>query len=146
MSKHIAEYNAELRKQNPDLDSDELSEAEVDDGEGETFEGFGETDDVGGQEDEYVDEDKYTTVTVEAMGDGAEESEAEDPVPAVAKVEGDTDPAKVKKRIWSKNKPADGKPKSKKRQFRYESKAERKETRNKQKAKNSKAASARRAR
>ena len=86
-----------------------------------------------GQDEEYVDEDKYTTVTVEAMGE-AKESE-EDAKPEAAKVRAkiaNGDPKPPKKRPWSK----ESQPKQKKKKFRYESKAERSATRQKQKSKN----------
>jgi len=82
-------------------------------------------------EEEYVDEDKYTTVTVEAVDiskDGLqklvdhEDSETEEEVEAKP-VEKETN---EKKKKWPK--------KEKKKKFRYESKAERRITREKQKA------------
>lgn len=132
---HLKEFNHELRKQNPDLPSE--SESEDDDAEEATFEGFGAVDDIDGQEDEYVDEDKYTTVTVEAMG-GSDDEEKE---PYKPKPEDDpTLFAKPKKRPMTK----EGKEKKKSRNFRYETKAERKTTRDKQKKRNNKEAAARR--
>lgn len=119
----------------------------------EAFEGF--DDGAGEQEqkvevlpddEEYVDEDKYTTVTVEPMGEPGDEEEdkdgktAESKAASVATSKPDDKPAK-KKRPWAKD--GDSK-KVKKKKFRYESKAERAVTRQKQKSKNHKAASARR--
>jgi ribosomal RNA-processing protein 17 len=100
-----------------------------------------------GQEDEYVDEDRYTTVTVEPMsvhdnddttkGDGEEEGEK----PAEDAPEDD---GKKKKRIWTKEKPpSDKKKKPKTKKFRYESKADRKTIRTKQSLKNKAQARAR---
>lgn len=133
---HLKQFNAELRKQNPDMPSESESEDE-DEGEA-TFEGFGAVDDIDGQEDEYVDEDKYTTVTVEAMGGSDDEEDQRVHVP---KPEDDpTAFAKPKKRPTTK----EGKEKKKKRNFRYETKAERKMTRDKQKKRNHKEATARR--
>lgn len=99
-------------------------------------------------EAEYIDEDRYTTVTVEAVDISKEglhritdENEAEDdegaaktkpPASAVSNVETNT------KKVWPK--------KTKKKKFRYESKAERKVTRGKQKAGNKVKADARRGR
>lgn len=90
-------------------------------------------------EEEYVDEDRYTTVTVEAVdvsrdglqrvADDADES-TED-----VKVKYAEKPADVKKK-WPK--------KERKQKFRYESKAERRVTRGKQKAGNKAKANARR--
>ncbi|TKA74395.1 hypothetical protein B0A55_04520 [Friedmanniomyces simplex] len=96
-----------------------------------------------GQEDEYVDEDKYTTVTVEAMG-GSEDDEPAQRKDGEASARPDSKATAAKKRLWSKTNPADGKPKPKKRKFRYESKSERQDTRRKQKNKNQAAAKARR--
>jgi len=139
LDKHVAEFNAELRKQNPDL-SDLESDAEVvDSGKQEEWEGIDENESVA-QEDEYVDEDKYTTVTVEPMGGMSEEDEDQDTRHSTqAAAHGDKGTAGVtKKRPWSKSaSDANGvsKPKPKKKKFRYESKAERAMTRKKQKSK-----------
>lgn len=91
-------------------------------------------------EEEYIDEDRYTTVTVEAVDVSKE---------GLVKVDGENDskgtPEAVaarpieeppKKKAWPK--------KEKKKTFRYESKAERKVTRGKQKAGNKSRADARR--
>ncbi|KAK0356841.1 hypothetical protein LTR91_021701 [Friedmanniomyces endolithicus] len=142
LEQHIADFNAELRKQNPDL-SEAESGAEGADGEKDHAGGAAEPPEEVGQEDEYVDEDKYTTVTVEAMG-GSEEDEAEQHKDPKSSVKPDDKATATKKRIWSKTNPADGKPKPKKHKFRYESKSERQDTRRKQKNKNQAAAKARR--
>jgi len=137
LESHLKQFNAELRKQNPDLPS-ESEDDDEEEGEEATFEGFGAVDDVDGQEDEYVDEDKYTTVTVEAMGGSDDE---EDKSAHVPKPEEDpTAFAKPKKRPTTK----EGKLKQKRRNFRYETKAERKVTRDKQKKRNHKEAANRR--
>lgn len=152
LSKHVQEFNQVLRNQNPDLSSEDEEERAGD--AAATFEGFkeaeGKEDEADGREDEYVDEDKYTTVTVEAMGESSGDEDVQEAGVKKAEPEKvDEQAAKTtKKRPWTKEKPAGDKkkPKQKKRQFRYESKSERKETRNKQKAKNAKAAKARRER
>ena len=91
-------------------------------------------------EEEYIDEDRYTTVTVEAVDVSKEglvkvgDEESEDEKPEV-----DPQPAEKEvsaKKVWPK--------KPKKQKFRYESKAERKVTRGKQKAGNKARADARR--
>nr|POE63286.1 ribosomal rna-processing protein 17 [Quercus suber] len=143
LEQHLAEFNTELRRQNPELGSTDASGKHA--AEDEEWDGIDEAaaeavtvTDVE-REDEYVDEDKYTTVTVEAMG---EESEEEKEVRTEAAKE-DAGPAQnSKKRIWSKNGP-ESKARPKKKKFRYESKAERQATRQKQN-KSSKAARARR--
>lgn len=124
LAKHYHDVNVEFRKMNPDISSDEeeggdpgvptiVAPAEVP------------------SDEEYVDEDKYTTVTVEAMEEsGDEEVEHKPPEPKP----GDPVPKKVR---------PNAKPKVKKKKFRYETKTERKETRNKQKAKNQRQAQAR---
>ncbi|TVY90431.1 Ribosomal RNA-processing protein [Lachnellula willkommii] len=90
------------------------------------------------REEEYVDEDRYTTVTVEAVDiskegftkSGVEDSSDEEKgAPKLVEEE------KTKK-VWPKKAP--------KKKFRYESKAERKFTRGKQKAGNKAKADARR--
>jgi len=91
-------------------------------------------------EEEYVDEDRYTTVTVEAVEvskegllkvvDDEETKTSEDEVVKPVKKEASG------KKIWPK--------KPKRQKFRYESKAERKVTRGKQKAGNKARADARR--
>jgi ribosomal RNA-processing protein 17 len=97
-------------------------------------------------EAEYIDEDRYTTVTVEAVdvskeglhrvaedGDTREEGDPREP-----KIPADSTEVKTgaNRKVWPK------KPKRKK--FRYESKAERKITRGRQKAGNKVKADARR--
>jgi len=90
-------------------------------------------------EEEYVDEDRYTTVTVEAVNVSKEGllkvvDEASDEAPDIVPMEkkGKEDTSKKK---WPK--------KERKKKFRYESKAERKVTRGKQKAGNKARADAR---
>ena len=105
-------------------------------------------------EAEYIDEEKYTTVTVEAMDVSKEglfkaqpERDSEEPdKDEHASKKPDEDSTKKKKSPWTKNKPKDGAQKRKKsRNFRYESKVDRKEARSRQKTKNSKQARERRA-
>lgn len=106
-------------------------------------------------EAEYIDEDKYTTVTVEAMDvtrEGLFKAEQDETEEKGQSQEADDskpeDPStEKKKRIWSKAKPKDGaeKPRRKrKRNFRYEGKVERKMARSKEKARNHKQARERR--
>ncbi|TKA60100.1 hypothetical protein B0A49_08100 [Cryomyces minteri] len=152
LEKHVAEVNALLRKAAGDS-SGEDSQTEGDDVEGcEEWTGIEEPPEIN-REDEYVDEDRYTTVTVETMDvsreslQKPEEEERGGEIPGVA--DGVAKPSAVngrttKKRIWTKDKPADAKQKPKKKKFRYESKAERKTTRQKQKSKGSAAAKIRR--
>lgn len=91
-------------------------------------------------EEEYIDEDRYTTVTVEAVDIskegltkvGEEDSDEEAPGADTKPVENEA----LGKKVWPK--------KPKKKKFRYESKAERKVTRGKQKAGSKARADARR--
>lgn len=103
-------------------------------------------------EDEYIDEDRYTTVTVEPMALGSDEEEEEgdedsddEEASGTKKADGTVSGADAtkKKRIWTKNKPATDKKKVKKKKFRYETKAERKSDRTRQRLKNKAAARAR---
>lgn len=110
------------------------------------------------REEEYIDEDKYTTVTVEPMNlsgseddaasddDAAAPEDAEDKskTTATSKKTRQSNIGKDGKRIWTKEKPDTGKAKKKRKKFRYESKIERKLNRTKLAVKNSAAAKARR--
>lgn len=158
LERHVAEVNRMLRQANPDLESSSDDEGEwngIEDGDG------GQTQEVVDHEEEYVDEDKYTTVTVETVDidrdgfktkrtwdeDGDEDQEDEED--EEGREAGKEAEGKVKakgKRVWTAEKPKSDKPKRKKKKFRYESKTERKVTRDKQKAKNRTQAEARKAR
>jgi ribosomal RNA-processing protein 17 len=120
----------------------------------EEWDGILETPEID-HEAEYIDEDRYTTVTVEAMDltkDGLHRAakEAEENSFKEGKLDGtNTVPTqKQGKRIWTKGKPEKegqaSKAKRKRKKFRYENKTERRMTRFKEKAKNSKQAKARR--
>ena len=105
-------------------------------------------------EDEYVDEDRFTTVTIEAVDvtrDGflktvgtdeeSRESVTEGEV-SVGDAAGHEQPgSQLRKRVWTKKPPSD--PKKRKKKFRYESKAERKVTRYKERSGNKEKAKAR---
>ena len=108
-------------------------------------------------EDEYMDEDRFTTVTVEAVDvskDGLQKvlQEEEDESEAVNTVRSDREPPESRasqgrtrsekgKRIWTKEPPSG--PRKKRKKFRYETKAERKATRYKEKSGNKAKARAR---
>lgn len=173
LERHVAEVNALLRKHNPDIsDSEEDEDDKASDdewagiSESKTAEAAAAPPNPDGV-DEYVDEDKFTTVTIETMSDdprkwdgGAEDSDAETEEEEVTVVKEGQD-ADVKgageeaagavagkKRVWTKEKPTwkDGdKAKSKKKTFRYESKFERQQGRQKIKSKNKSSAEARKA-
>jgi ribosomal RNA-processing protein 17 len=153
LERHVKEVNALLRQAG--LESEDASSDQGDEGkENQEWEGLEDPPDVD-HEAEYIDEDRYTTVTVEAMDpsrtglynaekeaqDGATGSEAkpEDTADSNGKRQG--------KRTWTKERPVkEGQaPKKKRKKFRYENKAERKLSRVKEKLKNSRQAKARRA-
>jgi ribosomal RNA-processing protein 17 len=97
------------------------------------------------QEDEYIDEDKYTTVTIESVGisrDGFEKAGVDEGGDADQDKENGVDGGR-NKRVWTKEKPKTNRPTIRKKKFRYESKADRKTTRMKQGAKNRAQAQAR---
>ena len=147
--------NSMLKKQNEALSesSDEESLTEV-----KQWDGIVEDTSVD-HEDEYVDEDRYTTVTVEAVDvsrDGLhktimDDEENQAPI-AEGPVEGETtnsgtkewQDAKQEKRLRTKETPSG--PKKRKKRFRYESKAERKVNRYKESSGNKAKAKARKKR
>lgn len=132
---------------NPDLQD---SDNENEDGEGEDSEWNGIDETVAKPDgvDEYVDEDKFTTVTIETMDDDPRKWDGQDEEDVTVVKEGEEEAGEggeKKKRVWTKEKPKKkpGEVKPRKKKFRYESKAERQQTRAKQKAKNQAAAKAR---
>lgn len=139
LERHVAEVNALLKKQADSSDGED-NEEEVDD----EWEGFDEVT-TGGTTDEYIDEGKYTTVTVKELDDIRDfesASEEEDDAPnGVGKDSSKTTGREQQKR----SKPRDDRPKKKKKKFRYESPLERQAGRKKQKMKNMAAAKSRRA-
>ncbi|KAF2657291.1 hypothetical protein K491DRAFT_756891 [Lophiostoma macrostomum CBS 122681] len=148
LESHVAEVNSLLKK----AANGNLSET-GDTSDNDEWEGFEEpVVDVVNQEDEYIDEDKYTTVTIESVGisrDGFEKAGVDEDSDGDGEGEGDKENggeggiAGGKKRVWTKEKPKTDRPKKRKKKFRYESKAERKATRMKQGAKNRAQAQAR---
>ncbi|KEQ75977.1 hypothetical protein M436DRAFT_27704, partial [Aureobasidium namibiae CBS 147.97] len=143
LERHVAEVNDLLRKANKDSDDDSSGAEDEEEWGGIASPPRPSIDGV----DEYVDEDKYTTVTIEAMDDAkafTQDSDDEEQT-TVVKEDAESKEGDVvkKKMVWSKGKKVDPKSKPKKKKFRYESKGERKETRNKQKAKNAAAKKAR---
>lgn len=112
------------------FDSDEEEEEEEEEG----WEGIDQlVQEVLDHEQEYIDEDRYTTVTVEevdvtkqGLSKTVNGSEDEEPKDKEKDQKSNADTGKAKK-VWPK--------KEKKKKFRYESKAERKLARAKQKSK-----------
>ncbi|KAF2474768.1 terpenoid cyclases/Protein prenyltransferase [Lindgomyces ingoldianus] len=149
LERHVSEVNALLRKATDDPHSDKESPENTDSDDNtseEEWEGLEEpvVEDID-REDEYIDEDKYTTVTIESVqiskhgfqktGGGGADSGEQDKENGTGEGE--------QKKTWAKERPKVDRPKKKKKKFRYESKAERKVTRMKQGAKNRAQASAR---
>jgi ribosomal RNA-processing protein 17 len=127
---------------------DASSQESGSDSDSEEWQGFEEPAPVD-YEEEYIDEDKYTTVTVEEMGISKDVLHKQED-----KSFDDDDDKKHKEREEAPQKPKavkkygskSGAPKKKKKQFRYESKEERKVTRRKERTGGKKKASARRER
>ncbi|USP79918.1 Ribosomal RNA-processing protein 17 [Curvularia clavata] len=140
LEKHVQEVNRLVKQANGDLsETDEDGEGE--DEQEEEFTGFQEPEPIN-QEDEYIDEDKYTTVTMESVnisksgfsrpGEDDEHDEAAKKKAQEA-AEAEAAGADGKKRVWTKAWPKNSdKPKKKKKKFRYETKTERKAERIKQ--------------
>jgi len=152
LEKHVETVNAMLREANGTLP--ELEEVQSG-SEMEEWNGVAEPPDID-HEAEYIDEDRYTTVTVEAINvskDGIHKvmDTEEMGVTALRNVDKkpgadgagneEDDKARKGKRRWTKENP-DGRIKKKKK-FRYESKAERKVTRYKERSGNKSKARAR---
>ncbi|KAI9693948.1 MAG: hypothetical protein M1822_003219 [Bathelium mastoideum] len=152
LEEHVNAVNSLLRQTNGNVESNGGLSTEGSTTGDEEWQGFGEPLEVH-RVDEYIDEDKYALVTVESVDvakDGlhvtAEDDEEDDQSASDAENQ-NTNQVTVngrpeKKRVWTKERPAGKKPK--KRKFRYESLAERKVERQKQKARNAKAAKVRR--
>ncbi|CAD6587913.1 MAG: pre-60S ribosomal particles component [Alectoria sarmentosa] len=155
LDKHVEAVNLMIRE--ADAGASDPSKQE-DEGEKEPWDGIKDRHDLlVNHEDEYMDEDRFTTVTVEAVDvskDGLqkavqdEENESEalgtdrpdrDPQSSSA-LQGRTGSGKGK-RIWTKETPTG--PKKRKKKFRYENKAERKATRYKERSGNKAKARAR---
>lgn len=139
LERHVEAVNATLRDQEDvESDSEEL-------GRGEEWGGIKEVEQVD-REEEYMDEDKYATVTVEAVDvskDGMKRTRDEDPGgeenegAGATSSRGEGQEEKVRAGALSHKKSdlkAKKKKKTKKKKFRYESKAERKLTRHRERS------------
>jgi ribosomal RNA-processing protein 17 len=138
----VNEVNALLKQASGDMSEAADTDAEDDENE---FQGFDEElPPPIDREEEYIDEDRYTTVTVESVDvnkSGFSKPDGEDG----SKEDGDeTKDADGKKRVWTKENPKKDRPKKRKVKFRYETKSERKITRFKERSKNRSQAKARR--
>ena len=145
----MEEVNRLVRQANGDVSEDGEGDEDSEDGEwngiAEPAAAIPAAADIN-EEEEFVDEDKYTTVTIESVGiskhgferrgggagdgDGDEQAQEE---------------KKKEKRVWTKERPKSNKPKKKKIKFRYETKTERKAERVKQGLKKKKMAAKRQA-
>lgn len=155
LEEHVNTVNSTLRKTNGSIAiSDEDGDEELGDDVGEEWHGFEQVMEVN-RVDEFVDEDKYAVVTVESVDisknglhvmiekkdddTNQSPSDAENTFSRQYKSDGKAQ----RKQTGTKEKVPDTRTRRKKK-FRYESAAERKTARQKQNAKNSKAAKARR--
>ena len=147
LENHVAEVNLLIREANVASKPSE----EVYEGEEESWAGIEENHDpLVDHEDEYLDDDRFTTVTVEAVDvskDGLQKAiEDEDSESRVSDTERpDAESQKTTdlqgrassekgKRVWTKEPPSG--PRKRKKKFRYENKAERKATRYKERSGN----------
>jgi ribosomal RNA-processing protein 17 len=161
LKQHVDEVNGLLKRMNGDVSNSEESDSEAE----EEWDGIEEETPVItaalpiNHEDEYIDEEKYTTVTISTMDlskhgldDGLEEKESSDEEEEEVEEVAETKVVKEKprvdkngKRIWTRENPnkKEGRVRKKKRNFRYESKADRRMTRYKERSKNKKQATER---
>jgi ribosomal RNA-processing protein 17 len=146
LEEHVEAINAALGKSLGNYSSDESQE-------GGEWKGFEDPPDVNYQ-DEYVDEDKYTTVTIETVGISREgfvssgqdvDSDEEEDIAVKHEKMTENEEAKPQRRAEQGRKVKEKRPKKKKKKFTYESKVDRKVTRMKERSKNQLQAQARRA-
>lgn len=144
----MEEHKKQLKRLNEE-DTDGETTGSGSEHEGDEWEGFEEPPAVD-YEAEYIDEDKYTTVTVEEMDPSREgllksqaEEDSEDEV-QTSKSEADLQSKQAAEKTQKKS--SDTKPKKKKKKFRYESKEERKLARAKERMSRARKAQARRER
>jgi ribosomal RNA-processing protein 17 len=152
LERHVDEVNAMLRPSTSVGGGDENESDEEDEGSRGSLENL-ETLPAVNHEAEYIDEDKYTTVHVETMDISKEAlSKAHQAEDAPDHGAGEDVRQTLKdgssersKRQWTKEKPkADMRKRKKKRNFKYEGRAERKEARSKENSRNRKQARERR--
>lgn len=142
----LEEHKKQLKKLNEENESGDDAENSSSDAEEDEWDGIEEPPAVD-YEAEYIDEDKYTTVTVEEM-DPSKQSilhTNDDSLDERPKERSEPSGEDVKSKEQSKKKKqTDDKLKKKKKKFRYESKDERKVTRMKERRSNHRKAQARR--
>ncbi|EGR44938.1 uncharacterized protein TRIREDRAFT_23323 [Trichoderma reesei QM6a] len=144
VEQHVEHVNKLLRESGAieadDTEEQSGEEAEANDGE---WDGFPDRPnlDIVDHEEEYIDEDRYTTVTVESVSisrDGLERPEKPQEKAEEEEQKGDADKAP------QEQPKGPARPKKKKQKFRYESKIERQLTERRQKAKSKAKSKARR--
>ncbi|KAL4881399.1 nucleolar protein 12-domain-containing protein [Aspergillus karnatakaensis] len=144
----LEEHKRQMKRMKEENESgDDSDNASSGDGEEDEWDGIAEPPAVD-YEAEYVDEDKYTTVTVEEMDpskEGLLQSDDDSSDERTTERPASTQDAKPVKPEKTK-KQSDNKLKKKKKKFRYESKEERKVTRMKERASNHRKAKARKER
>ncbi|KAH0493734.1 hypothetical protein TgHK011_000387 [Trichoderma gracile] len=143
VEQHVEHVNKLLRESGAievdDAEEQSSEEAEANDGE---WDGFPDRPnlDIVDHEEEYIDEDRYTTVTVESVSisrDGLER-------PEKPKEKTEEDQNEETNNAPQEQSKAPARPKKKKQKFRYESKIERQLTERRQKAKSKAKSKARR--
>jgi len=152
LERHVQEVNTLLKKANGELSEEgegEEDEEADEEREDEEWAGFEEPVEINWEE-EYIDEDKYTTVTVETVDisksgfSKPEEAGSEEDSEGGREAAVESKLQASNKRVWTKEKPSKDRPKKKMKKFRYESKADRKVTRLKERSKNREQAKVRR--
>lgn len=158
LARHVESVNS-LIEVGADQGSGEDEEVEEGERSADEWGGF-EDAPVLNREDEYIDEDKFTTVTVEevnitkdgienivdgdASGDSEQDGEEDGRAMGTNGGKSREDLGDKKKRVWTKERPARDGSKKKRKKFRYETKSERKFTKTKEKSRNRAQANARR--
>ncbi|KAL8673764.1 MAG: hypothetical protein Q9168_001825 [Polycauliona sp. 1 TL-2023] len=140
--KHVEAVNAAVRKAEKGFEEG-YDESATGDDEDEPFNGIEEPVKVD-HEDDYLDEDKHTVVTVEAVDisheglqkkrEGSADEDEEQKDPKGATVKPSTKHTVDGRKDQRTNQSLSKQPKKKKKKFRYESKAERKVTRMKERS------------
>ncbi|ATY66505.1 protein required for cell viability Rrp17 [Cordyceps militaris CM01] len=135
MEDHVLRINEMLKAS---LAATEGNDVNAENEQGEEWDGFPDKPelDIVDHEEEYIDEDRYTTVTVETVSvsrDGLSKPELPSEDDESKKKEGDESGEPEESKEQKQNRKA---PKPKKKQFRYESKTERDFENRKQRARN----------
>ncbi|KAL2860883.1 rRNA-processing protein RRP17 [Aspergillus lucknowensis] len=145
----LEEHRRQLKKLREEEGSDDDDDnASNDNDDGDEWDGIAEHPPVD-YEAEYIDEDKYTTVTVEEMDPSKErllQSDDEDRLEEQSAHPDNPRDIRLDKQAEETKGPSGRKPKKRKKKFRYESKEERKVTRMKERQSNHRKTKARKER